>query len=181
MKIEVTCNNCQSVLRVGGEHAGKQLRCPTCGTLCNIPLANEPPVFGDLGKLEPASERKAERGQPDPDYEPPVYIGPHTAPLHPDEPIYRPSPPPRYVDSRLGQRDENLGRSFLVFALGVASVFGCGCLALIIAPVMFGKGMELARKSNDPNATVAFFLNAAGMFVWAVVLLAGVAGFIFFH
>ena len=37
MKIEVNCAHCQSILRVAAEHAGKQLRCPTCGNLSQIP------------------------------------------------------------------------------------------------------------------------------------------------
>ena len=37
MKIEVTCQFCHSLLRVDEEHAGKQLRCPTCNNLSPIP------------------------------------------------------------------------------------------------------------------------------------------------
>jgi hypothetical protein len=179
MKIEVTCGNCQSVLRVDGQHAGKQLRCPTCGSLCNIPYPHDAFAAGDQYEFEPQVKHPLERGQPDPDYEPPIYIGPQTAPLNPDQPYYQPTPSPGYPQPVSGQRDEYLGRSYLVFALGVGSVFACGCIALIIAPAMFVKGMEFARTSTDPNANVAFFLNAAGMFVWAVVLLILVAGFIF--
>ena len=37
MKIELTCPYCEAVLRVDAEHAGKQLRCPTCQSLVPIP------------------------------------------------------------------------------------------------------------------------------------------------
>ena len=180
MKIEVTCSNCQSVMRVANEHEGKQLRCPTCGTLCNIPISNEPSAEGEQDMFEPTVQRPIDRGQPDPDYKPPVYIGPQSAPLNPDAPVYRPTAPPGYPDEdEIGGRDENLGRSYLVFGLGIASCFVCGCLAFVIAPVLFGKGMEFAGNSNDPSAKVAFLLNAAGMVVWAVILLGIVASFLF--
>ena len=37
MSIEIQCNGCHSNLRVPDEHAGKQARCPKCGTIQTIP------------------------------------------------------------------------------------------------------------------------------------------------
>jgi hypothetical protein len=39
MAIETTCQNCQKTLRVADEHAGKQARCPACGTIYKVPSA----------------------------------------------------------------------------------------------------------------------------------------------
>ena len=169
MKIEVTCSNCQSVLRVASEHSGKQLRCPTCGTLCNIPFSNEIVFDDDQEGVAPDSQPSSERGKPDPNYTPREYIGPQSAPLNPDAPVYHPTLPPEYPRPTQGQQDENLGRSFLMFGLGFISCFVCGCLSFVIAPVLFAKGMKFARKSNPPDSTLPFFLNLAGFVLWAVI------------
>ncbi|MEC7978735.1 MAG: hypothetical protein VXY82_00180 [Planctomycetota bacterium] len=42
MSIEIQCNGCHSNLRVPDEHAGKQARCPKCGTIQTIPGAATP-------------------------------------------------------------------------------------------------------------------------------------------
>jgi ribosomal protein S27E len=38
MKIELTCPGCQSTVRVDAVHAGKQVRCPVCGCISQVPL-----------------------------------------------------------------------------------------------------------------------------------------------
>ena len=38
MPIEISCSNCQAILRVADEHAGKSARCPQCSTVIPIPL-----------------------------------------------------------------------------------------------------------------------------------------------
>ena len=43
MPIEITCSNCQAILRVAEEHAGKSARCPQCSTVVPIPLTPLPP------------------------------------------------------------------------------------------------------------------------------------------
>lgn len=40
MPIEVSCNNCQAVLRVADEHAGKSARCPQCSNIVAIPSSS---------------------------------------------------------------------------------------------------------------------------------------------
>lgn len=40
MAIELICQGCSSKLRVGDEHAGKQARCPQCGTLMPVPMSS---------------------------------------------------------------------------------------------------------------------------------------------
>ena len=42
MPIEISCSNCQAILRVADEHAGKSARCPQCSTVIPIPLTPLP-------------------------------------------------------------------------------------------------------------------------------------------
>jgi hypothetical protein len=39
MAIETICQSCNKTLRVADEHAGKQARCPACGTIYTVPSA----------------------------------------------------------------------------------------------------------------------------------------------
>lgn len=43
MPIELRCHNCEKLLRVGDEAAGKKARCPNCGTISRVPDADELP------------------------------------------------------------------------------------------------------------------------------------------
>jgi len=47
MAIQISCDNCQTVLRVEDQHAGKSARCPNCSELVAIPFEshrdNAPP------------------------------------------------------------------------------------------------------------------------------------------
>lgn len=44
MPIEFRCPECQKLLRVGDDAAGKQAKCPGCGTPVNVPNATAPPL-----------------------------------------------------------------------------------------------------------------------------------------
>ena len=44
MPIEFKCSNCQNVLKVGDEHAGKSARCPSCKTVVSIPASSPEPA-----------------------------------------------------------------------------------------------------------------------------------------
>jgi hypothetical protein len=43
MAIEFRCPQCQKLLRVGDDAAGKQAKCPGCGTPVTVPMATAPP------------------------------------------------------------------------------------------------------------------------------------------
>ena len=57
MSIEFQCNQCQSILRVPSEHAGKQAKCPQCEFINMIPLSSTAPTVAP--------------GNPAPTYKPP--------------------------------------------------------------------------------------------------------------
>ena len=42
MAIEFRCTNCNKLLRTGDETAGRQAKCPDCGTVMTIPAAAGP-------------------------------------------------------------------------------------------------------------------------------------------
>ena len=42
MAIEIICKGCARKLRVPDEHAGKQARCPECGTIMPVPASALP-------------------------------------------------------------------------------------------------------------------------------------------
>ncbi|MEE2825712.1 MAG: DUF4190 domain-containing protein [Planctomycetota bacterium] len=44
MSIEFQCNQCQSILRVAAEHAGKQAKCPQCEFINIIPMSSTTPA-----------------------------------------------------------------------------------------------------------------------------------------
>ena len=41
MKIEFTCPECKTLMRLAAEDAGKQARCPVCSTISQIPLDSQ--------------------------------------------------------------------------------------------------------------------------------------------
>lgn len=61
MKIELTCPDCNSSIRVDDVHAGKQVRCPVCNCISQVPVAGEvvakpaKPVMGDSATRTPIS------------------------------------------------------------------------------------------------------------------------------
>ena len=57
MAIEFRCTKCSKLLRIGDEAAGKQAKCPECGTVSAVPAAGaEPPLQrGSFGPAPPPS------------------------------------------------------------------------------------------------------------------------------
>jgi len=56
MPIEFRCTNCQKLLRTQDDTAGKQAKCPTCGTILRIPSpASGPPPLEPMAGGPPAS------------------------------------------------------------------------------------------------------------------------------
>lgn len=54
MSIEFRCTNCQKLLRVGDDAAGRNVKCPACSTLLTIPAASTPePAFSGVDPNQP--------------------------------------------------------------------------------------------------------------------------------
>lgn len=60
MKIELTCPDCNSTIRVEAIHSGKQVRCPVCSCISQVPVDGEvlpppKPRIGDSSSNSPIS------------------------------------------------------------------------------------------------------------------------------
>ena len=53
MAIEFRCEQCGKLLRTGDETAGKRAKCPTCGTIANVPAATTEPASSGPPTLPP--------------------------------------------------------------------------------------------------------------------------------
>lgn len=67
MKIELSCPDCQSTIRVEEIHAGKQVRCPVCSCISQVPVDGEVlspprPKIGDSALNSPISGLPAQIG-----------------------------------------------------------------------------------------------------------------------
>jgi len=62
MPIEFRCPQCQKLLRVGDDAAGKQAKCPACATLVAVPMLGPPPA--DEFGIEPPSPPPPPTGSP---------------------------------------------------------------------------------------------------------------------
>ena len=182
MKIEVTCFQCQALLRVSAEHAGKQLRCPACQSLCQIPKSSTDTHGDEHVEIVPSVQADAPKPEIEPPELPPkaeaptrTYIGPKTAPLTRHQRVPDPSSP-YAAPYRREFENGDIGRSFLCFGLGVASWIFCGCFAVVLSPVLFSRGMGYAKSSNRSDSALAFYLNVAGFAIWALAMLAFVFG-----
>lgn len=188
MKIELTCPQCQSVLRLDAEHAGKLARCPVCSELIKIPDAaghsgsedvgtvssatgSAWGSAGDLSRDEIASQPPGTGGSGiEPDHASPTvgstnpYAGPQATPTN-----YRPAP------VATGQRQDELWVAGVV--LGGASIFiQCLCcsLGVILALPMSSAGLFCTFLSKSPNRWIGFLLNLISM----AISLISIAGFV---
>ncbi len=137
MKIELTCPSCQTVLRVDAEHAGKQLRCPTCQGLTQIPVASTSTSANDST--------------------PSKYNSPMQDWKDPADPYRIQSPVPASQSS-----GEVIS---LVFGImGIFLNFGCGCLFPVWL-ILNLYGLYLGYRSNGNLRTAALILNAISIAV----------------
>lgn len=95
MPIEFRCDQCGKLLRTGDETAGKQAKCPSCGTVQPIPtpLSSTHPPAGPQGS-PPAGSPFAAGGAPPLVPAPDAEVNPYQSPLAPTTLDYRPGAPP---------------------------------------------------------------------------------------
>jgi len=163
MKIEVTCSNCRSILRVDVIHAGKQVRCPACDYLTLIPDAD-----GD--QLAPESDRPSDF-HGDNSVSQPEYEQPTSAPISPpsSSPIYTTGPNVEYPNPIYQGRPPADGKDTIALVLGglsIGSAFFCACFSAIITPALSITGFCLAVSSNGPSRGAAIVTNIIGMVLW---------------
>jgi len=121
MAIEMQCPGCGQTLRVGDEHAGKQARCPQCGTITRVP-GQEQRVGRDQSPAEDFLGNSPFAGGATP--EPNPFADREVSPYRSPQAFPGVSPTPGY------QRPHR-GGSVLTFGiLGLVFMCFCGVLAV---------------------------------------------------
>ncbi len=171
MSIEMQCTGCGQTLRVGDDHAGKRARCPSCGTITQVPGSGMAPA---------------------PQYTPPAGIP--TKPVIPANPFAdRPDGANPY-QSAMGQAGPSIQPRFghgyvkphrggLVLTLGILGLV-C-CMPLGIAAWVMGSSdlAEIRRGQMDPSGQsttqvgmILGIISVAWIVCWFLFgLLAGLA------
>lgn len=110
MAIELICQGCSRKLRVGEEHAGKQARCPECGTVMPVTAAAAMYSRGEAGPPGPAVSPSPSVNPfaptPTPSHESPTVRSPAPA-APPFTPTPTRAPPPDASAARWMMRADN--------------------------------------------------------------------------
>lgn len=154
MAIEFRCPNCQKLLRVGDDAAGKQAKCPGCATAVTVPSATLPPPVPPTGAPFGAGAGDAFGAPPSP---PPAFASdnPYAAPLSSGGSLGLPG--------TAGPPWERDGASVSSLIATVKEVFS--------SPSQFFSTMRQEGGFGQP-LLFYFILNMAALLVGAVVGLA---------
>ena len=161
MPIEFRCDQCNTLLRTPDDTAGKQAKCPSCGTILPVPApgAPSPGAEGEgpsrLNEVGPTGQRDAEN--------------PFQSP---QEVLGRLSGMPRYVPN------------YLVQAI-LCTLFCClpfGIVAIVFAAQVNGHlaaGNHQAAASASANARtwcwISFWLGIIPVGLWFLFMLGSIA------
>jgi phage FluMu protein Com len=144
MPIEFRCTQCNKLLRTGDDTAGKQAKCPECGTVMTVPLPDQGPVPPNrpMGSFEAAPSPFAAPSAPvAPDsmnpYQSPTGLGPEPHSF---------APPGQVQPTRI-DFGETLSRTWSVFTERWLTMVG----ALFLAGLLF---LPAAIALNVVNAVV---------------------------
>jgi len=160
MPIEYQCVECHRSLRVPDEAAGKQARCPDCGTIQQVPLPPSP--FRDAESAWFAPAAKSPPDQPDTAGEVNPYQAPPLSPAAWDRPFRGPLPR-HLIESKVQ------GPAIALIALAVIMLLVLGLsVALQVAARVGGADGGAA----DLAATsVGFTISGA---IYIVMLVGGI-------
>ena len=153
MPIEITCSNCQAILRVADEHAGKSARCPQCSTVMPIPLTPLPP---ENAWQETPTQYQSPQAQS------------HAA---------EDSNP--YASPRAGSTTSLVAhRGFLILILGIASIPCCGLIG-IPAIIMANEDLRkidagIMNPEGRGLTTAGKILGIIGLIVLAIGIIGNV-------
>lgn len=180
MPIELNCTGCGRQLRVPDAHAGKQARCPVCGTICLIPSSGssgEPnplaPLPSQIPSFTPQPFNSTTSQNPFSDNVAP----PTQSPFGLDNPYATPN----HTGNLFRGRPH---RGAVVLTFGILGIFCCIFFG-IAAWIMGHEDLKAIRAGQmDPSGQA---LTQAGMIVgiiscvikglwWCFVLLANMIG-----
>jgi phage FluMu protein Com len=154
MPIEMRCTGCGQTLRVADEHAGKKARCPSCGTIAEVPSPGSP-----VETAPPPAPPSSPSSSPfAPDYQPTAAANPFA-----DKPDVAPNPYATPGGFNVTPRSHSKAhRGGTVLALGIAGLVCCQPLG-IAAWVMGNSDLkEIRRGVMDPSGQG---LTQAGMII----------------
>jgi phage FluMu protein Com/uncharacterized membrane protein len=194
MPIEFRCHQCNKLLRVGDETAGKQAKCPNCGTVQQIPAASPAPTEGGV---QPPAPRGDITGNPFA-LAPPGPAQPFDAEQNPyRSPSELQGPPSHYGAGRVDPErafqpsridaGDILTRTWVIFKTQWAM---CSVAFFLTWIIEFGFGMAIGPLSvlslqmagigqNDPTGQIAAqFLTQLAGFLLGTYLQTGLAMFL---
>jgi hypothetical protein len=170
MAIETICTGCARKLRVGDEHAGKKARCPSCGTIYNVPASS----FAQQPEARVEQPEAGSFGYPPP--------SPGGAPVEGVNPFARdpdtPAPGTSFPHIQTGStRYQRPHRGGVVLALGIMSLCCNICLIPGISALVMGQAdlSEMNAGRMDPRGRS---MTQVGMVLGVIGTILGVLGVI---
>ncbi len=187
MKIELTCPQCQSVLRLDAEHAGKLARCPVCSELIKIPDAEDRSGSAEFGEeASPPSGAgwdgdrdlfsRGIAAQPLGNDRSGIELDSGTPTVGSTNPFASPpstSTSYRPIPVANAQRPDELLIAGVI--LGASSIFvQCMCcsLGVLLALPMSSAGLFCTFLSKSRNRWIGFLLNLIAM-AMSLIIIAG--------
>ncbi len=162
MPIEIVCSNCQSLLRVADEHAGKNARCPKCGNI--VPIPGTPPT-SDGDPMEPAAAFQPSPDSPwstpkvRPESSTPEYSNPYSTPTSDFS-----SPGPQHLPRHRGE---------IILVLGISSLLCCPFLGIASIIMANNDLRQMDRGAMDPGG---HGMTMAGKIISIIALVLGACG-----
>lgn len=181
MPIEFRCTRCNRLLRTQEDAAGKQARCPECGTILDVPGRSSADPQAEPGAASPASQTPFAAGtSPAFGADAPGQENPYQTPgaeARPGYPFGRPSIQPGYVPN------------YLVQAI-LCTLFCCipfGIVAIVFAAQVNGHlaaGNFAAAQEASQNARIWCWVSFAlgvipallGVGWFVLAMMAAIAG-----
>ena len=163
MPIEISCNNCQAILRVADEHAGKSARCPQCSTVIPIPLT---PLESPPNETSSSNESGYwnEKTQ-----DVPGGSNPYATP--------KPTPNPYANPTAMGGLGLQPHRGPLILTLGITSLV-CFCLFFAAIPAIIMANEDLRKMDNGIMNADGRSITTAGKVIGIVALILNGLGFL---
>ncbi|MEZ6092915.1 MAG: hypothetical protein R3C03_01565 [Pirellulaceae bacterium] len=169
MKIEFTCNNCNSVLRLPAENVGKKARCPVCG---NISVVAEKSESSDSLTPNYLEETTGYENDP-PHYSQPNQPEAHnygpSSGNHTDNPYsapVSPNPGQNYHGQFAAPPTDALGiTSIILGSIAVVTSCGCGVCGVFTSSPVAIVGLILAIISRSPNKWIGIALNGLALLI----------------
>ncbi len=162
MAVEFRCKQCDKLLRIGDDAAGRQAKCPECGAISPVPFVEVGPSSGEAGSpFAPGSPEPAAPGDAENPYQAPSQYG---------------RPPQKPYGSAVPGEVPN----YLVQAI-LCTVFCClpfGIVAIVFAAQVNSKlsagdyyGAVSCSRSARTWCWISFWLGVVPIILWLLMLL----------